>query len=261
MRKTIFLVLMVAAVAISGCAQMDGDNDPSPVIDQAAVEEVSNESVNITSGGMTYPAYLATPAGKGKWPGVVMIHSFNGLEPGYISMADQFAMQGYVVLAIQWQTFNRSPSDAVVAGLVDDSVAYLKSREDVEGDRLGLTGFCAGGRYTMLLLPQMNQSFRSGVAWYGFPYSGADNQSRPVDVISQLDDPMLIIHGTYDQPSKISEIYQYATELNATGKYFEMKVYQAEPHGFMIEDGQLSKSSQARDAFWQMISFFDRTLK
>ena len=258
------LLLMVAAVAISGCAQMEGDSDQSPVqppADLAAADRVSNESVNITSGNLTYPAYLAAPAKDGKWPGVVMIHSFNGLEPGYISMADQLSLQGYVVIAPQWQTFNRSPSDAVVAGLVSDSVAYLKGREDVQGDRLGLTGFCAGGRYTMLLLPQMSQSFNSGVAWYGFPYRGADNQSRPVDFVSQLEDPMLIIHGTYDQPSKISDIYQYATELNATGKYFEMKVYQGEPHGFMIEDGQLSQSSQAKDAFWQMISFFDRTLK
>ena len=169
MKRMILLLLMVAAVAISGCAQMEEGNDQGSL---AAADQVSNESVNITSGNLTYPAYLSTLAGEGKWPGVVMIHSVNGLEPGYISMADQFAMQGYVVLAVQLQTFNRSPSDAVVAGLVDDSVAYLKSREDVEDDRLGLTGFCAGGRYTMLLLPQMNQSFSSGVAWYGFPYRG-----------------------------------------------------------------------------------------
>ena len=51
------------------------------------------------------------------------------------------------------------------------------------------------------------------------------------------------------------------TELNATGKYFELKVYQGEPHGFMIENGQLSQSFPAKDAFWQMVSFFDRTLK
>ncbi len=263
MKKMIFIWMMIAGVAISGCAQMEEDSDQSPVQPPAvpAADQVNNETVNITSGGMTYPAYLATPAGEGKWPGVVMIHSLNGLEPGYISMADQLALQGYVVIAPQWQTFNRTPSDAVVAELFSDSVDYLKSREDVQGDRLGLTGFCIGGRYTMLLLPQMNQSFSSGVAWYGFPYGGADNQSRPVDFVSGLDDPMLIIHGTYDQYSKVSEIYQYATELNATGKYFELKVYQGEPHGFMIDDAQLSQSFPARDAFWQMTSFFDRTLK
>ncbi len=110
MKRMILLLLMVAAVAISGCAQMEEGNDQGSL---AAADRVSNESVNITSGNMTYPAYLAAPAKEGKWPGVVMIHSFNGLEPGYISMADQFAMQGYVVLAVQWQTFNRSPSDAV----------------------------------------------------------------------------------------------------------------------------------------------------
>jgi len=59
-------------------------------------------------------------------------------------------------------------------------------------------------------------------------------------------------------PSKISDIYRYAEELNASGKYFEMKVYQGEPHGFMIEDGQLSESFAAEDAFWQMITFFGR---
>ena len=124
-----------------------------------------------------------------------------------------------------------------------------------------MTGFCAGGRYTMLFLPQMSDTFKSGVAWYGFPYRGADNQSRPIDFVDQLELPMLIIHGTYDQSSPISEIYRYATELNASDKYFELKVYQGEPHGFMIDDGQLSQSSPARDAFWQMTSFFNRTLK
>lgn len=72
---------------------------------------------------------------------------------------------------------------------------------------------------------------------------------------------MLIIHGTYDQTSKMSDIYRYATELNETGKYFELKVYQGEPNGFMIDDGQLSQSSAAMDAYLQMVSFFNRTLK
>ena len=260
MNKLMLCLLMIVLVAISGCAQMEKSNEKIAV-DQVAVEQVSNESLNISSGNMTFPAYLAAPAGEGKWPAVVMIHSVNGLEPGYITLADQFASHGYVVIAPQWQTFERSPKDIVVAQLVNDSVSYLKTRQDVQGDRLGLTGFCAGGRLTMLLLPMMNESFSSGVAWYGFPYRGPDNQSRPADLIELLDDPMLIIHGTHDQASKISEIYQYATELNATGKYFELKVYQGEPHGFMIENGQLSQSFPSKDAFWQMVSFFDRTLK
>jgi carboxymethylenebutenolidase len=113
----------------------------------------------------------------------------------------------------------------------------------------------------MLFLPQM-ADFRSGVAWYGFPYSGGfANQSKPADYIGQLKTPMLMIHGTHDEYSPISDIYRYATELNASGKYFELKVYQGKPHGFMIDNGQLSESFEAKDAFREMVNFFDRTLR
>lgn len=249
MRKTVLCLLMIAFVAISGCAQMEKN-----------IGQVKNESLNVSSGDTAFPAYLAAPTEIGKWPGIVMIHSFNGLEPGYMTLADQLASEGFVVIAPKWQTFNRTPGDKIVTQLIEDSVALLKSRADIDQEMMGLTGFCAGGRYTMLLLPQMD--FKSGVAFYGFPYSGGFlNETKPIDFINQLDVPMLIIHGTYDQPSKMSDIYRYATELNDTGKYFELKAYQGEPHGFMIEKGQLSQSSPAKDAFWQMVSFFNRTLK
>ena len=189
-----------------------------------------------------------------------MIHSFNGLEPGYKTLVDNFAKEGFVVIAPEWQTFNKTPDDNTVGQLIKDSVAYLKIRDDVNSSDLGLTGFCAGGRYTMLFLPQMD--FKSGVAFYGFPYSSDfQNESKPADFIGQLKVPMLIIHGTYDQASKISDIYRYATDLNASGKYFELKVYQGETHGFMVQNGQLSQSFPAKDAFLQMVTFFNRTLR
>ncbi|VVB94259.1 Uncharacterised protein [uncultured archaeon] len=57
-----------------------------------------------------------------------------------------------------------------------------------------------------------------------------------------------MIHETYDMASPVADIYRYAATLNASGKYFELKVYQGQPHGFMIENGQLSQSFVARDA-------------
>lgn len=249
MERHILCLFVIAVVAISGTAQMSKTDG-----------QARNESVNITSGNMTYPVYVAAPVAQGRWPGVVLIHSFNGLEPGYRVMVDRFAASGFVVIAPEWQTFNRAPKDEVVGQLVQDSAAFLKGRKDVDSSKLGLTGFCAGGRYTMLFLPQMD--FQSGVAFYGFPYSGGfHNQSKPADFLAQLNVPMLMIHGTNDQASPISGIYRYATELNASSKYFELKVYQGQPHNFMVENGQLSQSFPAKDAFWQMVSFFNRTLK
>ena len=222
--------------------------------------QANNETVQIASGGQNYPAYLAAPSAEGKQPALVLLHSFRGLEPGYESMIDKLAAEGFVVIAPQWQTFNSTPSDDVVRQLVLDSISYLKTRNDFDTERMGLTGFCAGGRYTMLYLPQMD-AFKSGVAWYGFPYSGGfNNESKPADFIDELKAPMLIIHGTHDQPSKIADIYRYATALNDSGKYFELKVYQGQPHGFMIDKGQLSQSDAAKDAYWQMATFFNRTL-
>ncbi len=249
MKRLIVCLLMIALVGIAGCVET---NKTAP--------QSENETEQISSGGEIYPAYVTAPSAEGRWPAVVLIHSLSGLEPGYKVMADKLASDGFVVIAPEWQTFNRTPQNEVVMQLISDSVAYLKTRDDVDSESIGLTGFCIGGYYTMQFLPQMTE-FKSGVAWYGFPYRSSDNQSMPADLIDQLDVPMLIIHGTHDQYSNISDIYRYAIELNESGKYFEMKIYQGERHSFMIDDeGQLSQSFPAKDAYWQMATFFNRTL-
>jgi carboxymethylenebutenolidase len=225
--------------------------------------QIKTSKVNITSENRTYPAYTAAPAAEGNYPAIVLIHSFKGFEPGYGEMVDRMAADGYVVIAPFWQTYSNAPSDSEVEALVRKSVAYLDKRENVDSERLGLTGFCAGGRYTMLFLPRIKE-FKTGVAWYGFPYTGGTEiqPDKPASLIDQLDVPMLMIHGSRDQASNISNIYRYAGELDAANKYFELKVYQGEPHGFMITgSGELSESFVAQDAYKQMIGFFDRTLK
>jgi carboxymethylenebutenolidase len=252
MRKGILLIVVVVLFMLPGCIDSGGAADE---------EQLNGTMVEIESGNMTYPAYVAYPAEEGKHPAIVLIHSFNGLEPGYREMADRVAAEGFVVIAPEWQTHGQSPPDATVQALITDSLAYLDTRTDVDPSRFGLTGFCAGGRYTMLFLPQM-ETFKSGVAWYGFPYSGGfNNETTPVAVIDGLEAPLLIIHGTRDEASPVADIYRYAADLDAAGKYFELKVYQGEPHGFMIEDGQLSESFVARDAYAEMVAFFKRTLE
>ena len=133
MKILVLGLLIIAFVALSGCTEK---------VDSGAVQ-VQGKTVEITSGGLTYPAYIAAPEGEGKKPAVVLVHSYNGLEPGYLNLTDNFAREGYVVIAPEWQTFNKTPADEVVGGLISDSVAYLRTRTDVDSNRLGLTGFCA----------------------------------------------------------------------------------------------------------------------
>ncbi|MDE4907705.1 dienelactone hydrolase family protein [Methanogenium marinum] len=251
MKYIIIFGTIVLLACIAGCVDSNGTAN-------GAMPE--GASMNITSGGQSFPAYFAAPGGSGPYPGVVLIHSFNGLEPGYESLVEQFAAEGFVVIAPEWQTFEKSPSDDVVEMLIRDSVAYLGTRSDVDMARLGLTGFCAGGRYTMLFLPQIEE-FKSGVAWYGFPYYGGfNNETLPASLVGDIADPLLIIHGTRDTPSPVADIYRYVTELDEADAYFELKVYQGELHGFMIVDGMLSESFVAQDAYREMVSFFTRTL-
>jgi len=218
---------------------------------------VTSEDVQVMSDGQAYESYLAYPEDEGVYPAIVLIHSFNGLQQGYRDMTDAFAAEGFVVLAIGWQTFERGPSDTLVQQLMLDSIDYLTARDDVDPERLGLTGFCAGGRYTMLFMPQV-EAFDAGVAWYGFPNNG--DPVTGMELVDELESPMLIIHGTDDRPSPISDIYNYALALGEADADFELKVYANEPHGFMLVDGELRTDDIATDAFNEMVDYFNRKL-
>jgi carboxymethylenebutenolidase len=239
----IFGIAVLAALAVPGFSQNTG------------------QALSLLSGGRSYASYISAGAGASRKPAIILIHSFNGLEQGYRDLVDKFAAEGFVVLAVGWQTFEKSPSDAVVEQIVRDAIVVLKARADVDPTRLGLTGFCAGGRYTMLLLPTVTD-FAAGVAWYGFPNAGgsAAQPVKPIDEIPQLQHPLLMIHGSADQASPIAGIFQYASALQGAGKYFELKVYQGLPHGFMVQNGQLWRNDKADDAFQQMVSFFRRMM-
>lgn len=223
---------------------------------KVSAQDIQRQDIEVTSDGRAYKSYLTAPGGAGPHPAIILIHSNRGLEEGYRTMSDKLAEAGFVVLSLGWQTFEQNVPDATVKQLIEDGIKLLGERSDVDTNRLGLTGFCAGGRYTMLFLPQI-ADFKAGVAWYGFPYRGTP---PPADFINQLAAPMLIIHGTADQPSPIADIYQYATALTAAEKYFELKAYYGEPHGFMLAAGKMREDEIAMDAFGQMVDFFKRKL-
>jgi carboxymethylenebutenolidase len=69
-----------------------------------------------------------------------------------------------------------------------------------------------------------------------------------------------MIHGSDDRASPIDGIYNYTKELDAFGKYYELKVYQGKPHGFMIANGSLATDDVAEDAYNQIARFFLRNL-
>ena len=81
----------------------------------------TGQAVSLMSGGKVYASYLSAAPGPGRKPGIVLVHSFNGLEQGYKDLVDKFASDGFVVFAVGWQTFEKSPSDVVVEQIVRSS--------------------------------------------------------------------------------------------------------------------------------------------
>ncbi|TAH64273.1 MAG: dienelactone hydrolase family protein, partial [Methanosarcina mazei] len=162
-RLLIVIMLLLSFLSASGCTGTSDTDDapeqpdsPEPIPEGPEAEEevekgtggnalasepetVNSETtgqiqtltVNITAEDQEYPAYISAPAEDGEYPAVVLIHSFNGLEQGYQDMADRLAADGFVVVAPQWQTYSRSPSDSGVEALVRSSINYLKNRDDV----------------------------------------------------------------------------------------------------------------------------------
>src|SRR5688572_22822245 len=96
-------------------ATVELTNEPSAEVPVTGDLAVTSEDIDITSDGQPYASYIAYPTdGGGSYPGIVLIHSFNGLEEGYRTMTDRFAAQGFVVLALGWQTYGQRPADDVV---------------------------------------------------------------------------------------------------------------------------------------------------
>ena len=175
-------------------------------------------------------------------------------------MTDEFAAEGFVVLAIGWQTFRTQPAlTRWLSSLCCDSIAYLSARADVDSTRIGLTGFCAGGRYTMLFMPQID-AFGAGVAWYGFPNSG--DPATPADLVDELEAPMLIIHGTA-RPSQSDS--QTSTPMRrrlaqAGAKILSSRYMPMSRTASCLKTADLSRDEVANDAFEEMVTFFRRKL-
>ena len=92
MKTLIFGLLLIALVGISGCIDNMDRNTTE-------IYQTKGAMVNITSGNMTYPAYLAASSEEGKKPAVVLVHSNRGLEPVYSNITERLASEGYVVLS------------------------------------------------------------------------------------------------------------------------------------------------------------------
>jgi carboxymethylenebutenolidase len=232
--------------------------------------------VSIQVGDFRMPAYRAMPAGKSKLPVVLVVSEVFGVHEHIADVARRFARLGY--LAIAPELFERQgdaqsygeiaklmsevvakASDAQVTGDLDACVAWAKANGG-DTTKLGITGFCWGGRITWLYAAH-NPGLKAGVAWYG-RLVGATNPlqpKHPLDVAANLNGPVLGLYGGDDPgipQDTVDAMNAALAKGNAAAKKSQIVVYPGAPHAFHADYRPTYRQQPADDGWKRCVAWF-----
>jgi carboxymethylenebutenolidase len=245
-----------------------------PVMAQTVVKTDSQGlvagEVTIDVNGFKMPAYRAAPAGRSNAPVVLVISEIFGVHEYIADVARRFAKAGYFAIAPELfvrqgdpteygemakliaEVISKVPDGQVMTDL-DATVAWARA-QGADASKLGITGFCWGGRITWLYSAH-NPAVKAGVAWYGrlVGQASALQPVHPVDVAARLHGPVLGLYGEKDPGIPLDTVEQMKKALAAGGtaaKKSEFVVYPEAPHAFHA-DYRPSYRKEAADDGWQ----------
>ncbi len=231
--------------------------------------------VTIPVGAFKMPAYRAMPAGSVNAPVVLVISEIFGVHEHIADVARRLAKQGY--MAIAPELFERQ-GDAGSYGEVGKLVAEVISKvpdEQVMGDldacvawakgqgadigRLGITGFCWGGRITWLYAAH-SKTVRAGIAWYGRLVGNRSglNPSHPVELAGQLGAPVLGLYGGQDAGIPLETVDSMRAALrqgSAAARSSQIHVYPDAPHAFHADYRPSYRKEAAEDGWARCLAW------
>ena len=228
---------------------------------------------NVGVNGEQMRCYLSTPAGGGSFPAIVVIQHAGGVDDFVRGMTDRFAAAGYVGIApdlYHREDPNASDDpmtrmsrlrDASIVRDVNAAVEHLKGLSEVRADRIGITGYCMGGRVTYLMAAQNGDLKAAVVCWGGnimVPWGG---DPSPFALTWQIGCPVLGLFGEDDANPGPADVAKLDAELTRLGKAHEFHSYSGAGHAFMSEGRPSYREEAAKDAWNKCIAWFDRHLK
>jgi carboxymethylenebutenolidase len=254
----------------------------------AAVSPVTAQTIKTDSGGLTagevtvmvgdfkMPAYRAMPAGKANLPVVLVVSEIFGVHEHIADVARRFAKLGYLAIAPELfvrqgdaqsygeigklvaEVVNKVP-DAQAMGDLDACVAWARANGGDTG-RLGVTGFCWGGRITWLYAAH-NPGVKAAVAWYGrlVDTPNALKPKNPIDLVGQIHAPVLGLYGAEDQGIPVETVDRMKAALatgSAAAKASQFVVYPGAPHAFNADYRPSYKKDAAEDGWKRCVAWF-----
>ncbi len=222
--------------------------------------------VSYPSGSETVSGYLAVPGGAGKKPALVVIQEWWGVNDFIKRKADDFARKGYVALApdlyrgkvtadpdVAHQLSRGLPEDRAMRDL-QAAVAYLRTRPDVDGKRIGSIGWCFGGGYS-LALALAEPTLAGAVVYYGRLVT--DDAK-----IASLRMPLVGNFGGKDQGITPESVREFERKAKAAGKSVDFKIYPEAGHAFASSsDPKVFRAADAKDADARTDAFLTKVLK
>jgi carboxymethylenebutenolidase len=235
----------------------------------------------IPVGSFQLPAYVSRPEkAKGSLPIVIVVSEIFGVHEYIADVTRRFAKLGYLAIApefftragdpntygtiaeIQANIVAKTPDTQVLNDLQATLVWAGKNGGDLK--RVGVTGFCWGGRITWLsaTLPQV----RAGVAWYGrlIGEKTEGNPRHPVDIAAELKAPVLGLYGGADTGISLESIDQMRAALalaapkNPAAKACQFEVYPDTPHAFHADYRASYREGPAKDGWEKCIAWFKK---
>lgn len=238
------------------------------------------DEIHVTENGLDLYAYMAKPSNaKGPLPIVIVASEIFGVHEHIADMARRFAKQGYMAIAPEFFTRAGDPTSLGTIAEIMSQIIAKTSDNQVMGDisacltwagknqgdltKVGITGFCWGGRVTWLACAKIPQ-MKAGVAWYGrLVGDKSDNfPLHPVDIAASLKGPVLGLYGG-DDPGipletveKMRQALAQAGMSNPAAKKSMIEVYPQAPHAFNADYRASYRADAAKDGWQKCLAWF-----
>ena len=228
-----------------------------------------------TSDGKDMMAYRAMPASGTAFGTILVTQEIFGVHAHIADICRRFARVGYYAIApdlyfrqgdatkvSDMQTLIRDfvskTPDEQVMGDFDSTVAFAKAEGKADIAKLGMTGFCWGGRITWLY-DAHNPAIKAAVAWYG-PLGSRGPAKNPIDVVKELHGPVLGLYGGADSNIPQDSVEKLRAALKASGNpaatKSEIHVYPDAPHAFNADYRPSYRKAAAEDGWKRCLAWF-----
>jgi carboxymethylenebutenolidase len=216
--------------------------------------------------GEMLPGYLARPEGDAALPAVIVLQEWWGLNEHIKDVTRRYAQAGYVALApdLYKGQVATEPDEARKLVMELDMAAavaeigagadYLLEQPFVSGEQVGITGFCMGGRLT--LMAALNDAgvgrYAVAIPFYGSPLTP--------DEAAQVQTPILGLYGADDGGIPVPEVEAMGAALTAAGVPNEIVVYPGAPHSFFNDTRESYRPEAAADAWAKALQWLEQYL-